>query len=66
VVTASLLDVDTIVISSSVPRDFVVCLAVAHDADIGANSRIDFQLVTDPEVDHHESECLLVIRRREI
>lgn len=59
-VTASLLDVDTIVISSSVPRDFVVCLAVAHDADIGANSRIDFQLVTDPGVDHHVSELFAI------
>lgn len=48
---ASLLDVDTIVISSAVPRGFVVCRAVAHDADIGVNADIDFRLVSDPGVD---------------
>lgn len=48
---ANLLDVDTIIISSAVPRDFVVCRAVAHDADIGVNAHISFQLVSDSEVD---------------
>jgi len=49
---ASLLDVDTIVISSAVQRGFVVCRAVAHDADIGINAHIDFRLMSDPEVDN--------------
>jgi len=48
---ASLLDVDTVIISSAVPRGFVVCRAVAHDADIGVNARVDFRLVSDAEVD---------------
>ena len=48
---ASLLDVDTIVISSAVPRGFVICQAVAHDADVGVNARISFHLVSDPQVD---------------
>ena len=48
--TGGLLDVDTIVISSGVPRGAVVCRAVARDPDLGANSRINFRLVSRPEV----------------
>ena len=48
---ASLLDVDTIVISSAVPRGFVICRAVARDADVGVNAHVSFELVSDPQVD---------------
>lgn len=48
---ASLLDVDTIVISSAVPRGFVICRAVGHDTDSGVNAHVEFNLVSDPEVD---------------
>ena len=49
-VHAGLLDVDTFVISSSVPRGFVVCRAVAHDADVGVNADVDFRLASDPQL----------------
>jgi len=53
---AGLLDVDTIVISSAVPRGFVVCRAVARDADSGVNAHINFRLVSaDSDVNNATS-----------
>ena len=48
---AGLLDVDTVIIPSAVPRGFVICRAVARDADVGINAQVDFRLVNDPRVD---------------
>jgi len=49
--SSAVLDDDTVVISSAAPRGFVLCRAIARDADVGVNSHVDFRLASGQHVD---------------